>query len=152
MYRTGDLGRWREDGTLEFLGRKDQQVKINGYRIETGEIEAQLAEHPAVGEVAVVARKNGAGKDMLVCYYTVQGNIALPVLKAFVKERLPFYMVPAAWVQIDTLPLTGNGKVDRKALAALVVDTSDSTLPDVLPDNEWEATLLEGWSNILGTR
>ncbi|ACU60866.1 non-ribosomal peptide synthetase [Chitinophaga pinensis] len=151
MYRTGDLGRWREDGTLEFLGRKDQQVKINGYRIETGEIEAQLAEHPAVGEAVVVARKNGVGKDMLVCYYTVQGNISLSALKAFSKERLPFYMVPAAWAQLDILPLTGNGKVDRKALSALAVDTSDNTQPDVLPGNEWEASLLEGWTNILDT-
>ncbi|HSS51591.1 MAG TPA: amino acid adenylation domain-containing protein, partial [Thermoanaerobaculia bacterium] len=120
LYRSGDLARWRRDGDLEYLGRIDRQVKVRGFRIELGEIEAALAEHPGVREAAVVAREDRPGDVRLVGYV---GSAAGPgpsqqALAAFLAERLPGYMVPAAWVLLDRLPLTANGKVDRAALPA----------------------------------
>ncbi|MFC5748039.1 condensation domain-containing protein, partial [Actinomadura rugatobispora] len=109
MYRTGDLARWRADGRLEYLGRSDQQVQLRGFRIELGEIEAVLARNDAVSDVAVVVRD-----ERLIAY--VVG--AAGDLRRFASERLPDYMVPAAVVELDALPLTANGKLDRKALPA----------------------------------
>ncbi|HKH46212.1 MAG TPA: amino acid adenylation domain-containing protein, partial [Thermoanaerobaculia bacterium] len=118
LYRTGDLSRRLPDGTVEFLGRLDFQVKIRGLRIELGEIEAALAAHPGVREAVVVARDEGAGDRRLVAYLAVQGEPAPDAaeLRAFVAARLTAYMVPAAWVILPELPLTSSGKVDRKAL------------------------------------
>ena len=116
LYRTGDLAEWREDGRLEFGGRIDHQVKIRGYRIELGEIEAVLRDHPEVEDCAVVAREDDAGHRRLVAYLTGPGRADVRGLRAFVRERLPGYMVPAAWVALDQLPLTQNNKVDRAAL------------------------------------
>ncbi len=128
LYRSGDLARWRADGDLEYLGRIDRQVKVRGYRIELGEIEAALAEHPEVREAAVTAREDRPGDVRLVGYVSSVAAAAgvaaaqpdpLPqALAAFLAERLPGYMVPAAWVLLDRLPLTPNGKVDRAALPA----------------------------------
>ena len=125
LYRSGDLARWRADGDLEYLGRIDRQVKVRGYRIELGEIEAALAEHPGVREAAVMAREDRPGDVRLVGYVSSVAGVAaaqpdpLPqALAAFLAERLPGYMVPAAWVLLDRLPLTPNGKVDRAALPA----------------------------------
>jgi amino acid adenylation domain-containing protein len=116
LYRTGDLARWREDGRLEFGGRIDHQVKIRGYRIELGEIEAVLRDHPDVEDCVVVAREDEAGHRRLVAYLTGPERPDVPALRAFVAERLPAYMVPAAWVALERLPLTENNKVDRAAL------------------------------------
>ncbi|WP_338869862.1 amino acid adenylation domain-containing protein [Myxococcus stipitatus] len=116
LYRTGDLARWRVDGVLEFLGRRDSQVKVRGYRIELAEVEAALLAHPAVKEGLVVAR-DGAGGKRLVAYFVEQGETPdAPGVKEWLKQRLPEFMVPSAFVQLDALPLTANGKVDRKAL------------------------------------
>ena len=114
MYRTGDLARWREDGTLEFIGRADQQVKIRGFRVELGEIEAALKAQPDIREAAVMARD---GKQ-LVAYIVLDKGSALdePALRSRLSELLPDYMVPSAYVALSTLPLTANGKLDRKAL------------------------------------
>ncbi len=117
LYRTGDLARWREDGRLEFGGRIDHQLKIRGYRIEPGEIEAVLRDHDEIEDCVVVAREDGAGRRRLVAYLTGPVEPDIPGLRAFVGERLPAYMVPAAWVVLEALPLTQNNKVYRAPIA-----------------------------------
>jgi amino acid adenylation domain-containing protein len=118
MYKTGDLGRWTADGVIEYLGRNDFQVKIRGFRIELGEIEARLAEYESVREPVVLAREDSSGDKRLVAYYVSDVNIALEALRAHLLAKLPEYMVPAAFVRLDRMPLSQNGKVERKALPA----------------------------------
>jgi aryl carrier-like protein len=120
LYKTGDLARYRPDGAIEFLGRMDSQVKLRGFRIELGEIEAVLADHPAVREAVVVMREETPGSKQLIAYVAPEasGRVLPATLRSFLQRQLPGYMVPAAFVWLDTLPLTPNGKVNRHALPA----------------------------------
>ncbi|MFT3764372.1 MAG: condensation domain-containing protein [Minicystis sp.] len=150
MYRTGDLVRWRAEGALEFLGRLDFQVKIRGYRIELGEIDTVLLASPAVREAVTVAREDGRGKR-LVAYVVPSG--APPTageLRAFVREQLPDYMVPAAFVLLPRLPLTPNGKIDCKALPAPDdAERAESGATYAAPETPAEAELARIWAALL---
>ncbi|MBK5540913.1 non-ribosomal peptide synthase/polyketide synthase [Pseudomonas sp. TH07] len=116
MYRTGDLARWQADGTLDYLGRNDDQVKIRGMRIELGEIESALARHPGLNEAVVLARQDESGQSRLVAYFTAAEGLDIEALRSGLQASLPGHMVPLAYVQLPALPLTANGKLDRKAL------------------------------------
>jgi arthrofactin-type cyclic lipopeptide synthetase C len=151
MYRTGDLARWREDGTLEYLGRNDDQVKIRGVRIELGEIETCLNQLPGIQEAVLQAREDQPGQPRLVAYFTEQAQVeALPVgeLRAQLLSRLPEYMVPVAFVKLAALPLTANGKVDRKALPAPELSAL-FTREYVAPEGEVETALAQIWADVL---
>ena len=149
MYRTGDLARWREDGTLEYLGRNDDQVKIRGVRIELGEIETRLNQLPGVQDAVLLAREDEPGQPRLVAYYTEQGaSLSVADLRAHLLTQLPEYMVPAAFVRLDALPLTANGKVDRKALPKPDL-TALFTREYVEPQDELETALAQIWAEVL---
>ncbi|HEX9939684.1 MAG TPA: amino acid adenylation domain-containing protein, partial [Longimicrobium sp.] len=149
LYRTGDLGRWRPDGTIEFLGRNDFQVKIRGFRVELGEVERRLLEHPAVREAVVVARQEGAGDQRLVAYWAGERAVDAEALRAHLGERLPEHMVPAAYVHLESFPLTPSGKLDRKALPAPEGEAFAQRGYEP-PVGEVEQALAEVWSDLLG--
>jgi amino acid adenylation domain-containing protein/FkbH-like protein len=150
IYKTGDLARWLPDGNIEFLGRLDEQVKIRGFRVELGEIECVLSRHPAVRECAMSMRRDQAGCDRLVAYYVCSGKRVPPFeeLARFLKERLPEHMVPAAFMPLEALPLTANGKVDRKALPE---PGTNRPLVEGLatPRDAVELKLTEIWESVL---
>jgi amino acid adenylation domain-containing protein len=153
LYRTGDRARWLADGTIDFLGRTDRQLKIRGFRIEPGEIEAALERHPGVRAAAVTDREDESGSARLVAYLTPVDNDDPPAfddLRALVAERLPAYMIPAAWVLLDLLPLTPNGKVDLDALPDPEFDRSASADEFVAPRTSIERSLAAVWSEVLG--
>jgi hypothetical protein len=155
MYKTGDIGRWLADGNLEFVGRNDHQVKIRGFRIELEEITARLQEHPAVEEAAVIAQEDAPGEKRLVAYYRPAALHAFPDsesllsdVRSFLRERLPEYMVPAAYVRLESLPLTPNGKLDRKALPAPQGD-AHAVRRYVPPQGDLETALASIWAEML---
>lgn len=147
FYRTGDLGRWRADGVLEFLGRRDQQVKIRGHRIELGEIEDHLGRHPAVQAVAVIVNADQRGELQLVAYW-VGDDTPVAVLRDWLGQRLPSYMVPAHWQPLEALPQNANGKVDRKLLTARPLDHQELNVQRPL-SSETEQQLGAIWTQIL---
>ena len=150
MYRSGDVGRWAPDGDLEFLGRLDEQVKILGRRIELGEIESVLSTHPAVRDCVVAACGEG-GHRRLVGYIVAPGRRPTTTsLRAHLRQRLPDFMVPAAFVQLDALPMTPNGKVDRAALPSPGAARPDLDHGYVAPEGELEETLARIWADVLG--
>ena len=151
LYRTGDLARYMPDGNIEYLGRVDHQVKIRGFRIELGEIEAVLGERPIVRDVAVLAREDTIGDKRIVAYLVLnhESTSAVEELRRALKEKLPSFMMPSAFVVLDALPLTSNGKVDRQALPA-----PDHTRPDMeesfaAPRTPIEEMMAVIWSQIL---
>src|SRR4029077_13771325 len=153
LYRTGDLARYKSDGNIEFLGRIDNQVKIRGFRIELGEIEAVLTQHPAVRGSAVIAREDRAGDKQLVAYMVPKESApAASELRAFLKAKLPEYMVPSAFVVLDSLPLTPNGKVDRQALPEPDRGSADLEQVYVAPGNASEQAIADIWIEILGVK
>lgn len=150
LYRTGDLARHLPDGNLEFLGRIDHQVKIRGFRIELGEIEAALAQHPLVRETVVIAREDVPGDKRLVAYVVLsQKASTVDELRQFLLQRLPDYMLPAAFVQLDTLPLNPSRKVDRKALPAPDKVRPNLTASYLAPRSAIEAKLVAIWQEVL---
>ncbi|MCC7416289.1 MAG: amino acid adenylation domain-containing protein [Acidobacteria bacterium] len=150
LYRTGDQVRWRADGTLEFLGRRDGQVKVRGHRLELGEIEAVLTGHPSVRAAAAAVRQIGEARSLVACVVPREGRpFDAAALRAFVKEHLPEYMVPAFVLPIPCLPLTANGKVDREALPAPVVDAAGEE-GSAAPRSPVEETLASLWAEVLG--
>ncbi|RMF30774.1 MAG: non-ribosomal peptide synthetase, partial [Chloroflexi bacterium] len=158
LYRTGDLARFLPDGRIEFLGRTDHQVKVRGFRVELGEIEALLEGHPRLQRAVVVARQDGDGRSRrLVAYLVPQagedgaqaGPPTVGELRRFLKAKLPDYMVPSAFVFLEALPLTPNGKVDRKALPA--PDGARPTVDTVyvMPRTEVERIIAQVWQEVL---
>ena len=159
MYRTGDLARWLPEGNLEFLGRMDHQVKIRGFRIELGEIEAALQEHGGVRQAVVIAREDETGDKRLVAYVVPEqedeestngsgrAELRMSELREYLLGKLPEYMVPSAYVQLEALPLNHNGKVDRKNLPQADKDTPEQEY--VGPRNATEETLCRLWEEVL---
>jgi hypothetical protein len=151
MYLTGDLGRWLEDGSIEFLGRRDEQVKVRGYRIEPGEIEAALQSHPSVSSCVVVAKASRQGEKELVAYLVAEETLSAGELRAWLGRSLPGYMVPSHFVQMDALPLTPNGKLDRRALPDPEGLSLSSGNAYVAPRNSTEKSLVAIWQEVLGS-
>jgi amino acid adenylation domain-containing protein len=151
-YRTGDLARHLDDGAVEFQGRLDHQVKIRGFRIEVGEIEAALSKHPDVRETVVLARETSAGEKRLVAYLTTDRQTPLTTkeLRSFLGNDLPEYMLPAAFVTLESFPLTPNRKIDRRALPEPEAATHDLDETYVAPSTPQEEILAEMWSQLLG--
>src|SRR5579859_5531527 len=160
MYKTGDLARYRPDGNIEFLGRADHQVKIRGFRIELGEIEAALGQHPSVREAVVIAREDAPGdpstslriEKRLVAYVVTEREPPPTTtdLRNFLKEKLPEYMVPSAFVLLDALPLTLNGKIDRRALPSPDRSRPELDKAFMAPRTPTEELLAEIWGKLLG--
>ena len=151
LYRTGDRVQRRADGRLRYLGRLDEQVKVRGFRIELGEVEMALACHPAISECAVLAREDQPGDQRLVAYLIVRDESLPPVeqLRDFLSTTLPEYMIPSAFIQLEALPLTSNGKLDRRSLPA-----PDHTRPEmaavyVAPRTTAEKRIATLWSSVL---
>lgn len=151
LYKTGDLSRFRPDGDIEYLGRIDHQVKIRGFRIELGEIEVCLNEHPDIKEAAVLAREDLPGDKRLVAYLVANGADAIDTegLRAYLGDKLPDYMVPGAFAFLDAMPLSSNGKLDRKVLPAPDRQAQRQTVY-LAPRNQTEAILAAIWADVLG--
>jgi amino acid adenylation domain-containing protein len=151
LYRTGDLGRFRSDGVIEYLGRNDTQVKIRGFRIEIGEIESRLLQHTAIKEVVVLANEAQQDDKRLIAYLvaTMDHQPDIVELKAFLKQTLPDYMVPAAFIFLTELPLTANGKLDRKSLLSMSAQ-GEQRREYIAPRDDAEQAIAEIWQKILG--
>lgn len=152
LYKTGDLARYRADGSIDYVGRMDFQVKVRGHRIELGEIETALGQHPALGGVVVSVREDIPGDQRLVAYFETDAEERLPTteLRNLIKQKLPEYMVPSAFVQLTKLPLTTNGKIDRRQLPAPDPARTEVDEKFQAPRNEVEETLTRIWREVLG--
>jgi acyl-CoA synthetase (AMP-forming)/AMP-acid ligase II len=153
LYRTGDLARYRLDGSLEHLGRKDYQIKLRGFRIELGEIENVLSMHAAVRECAVVLHERSRGDQRLVAYVTLEDGESLDPsgIRDFLRSELPDYMLPAAFQEVEHMPLTDNGKIARDKLPAPALDGEKRKSQRDIPKRATEKKILEVWQTLLGT-
>lgn len=151
MYKTGDLVRYLHDGQMEFIGRMDTQIKIRGYRIELGEIEALLLEYPAVADAVVIVREDHPGEQRITAYLVENKEQPLSIadLKNFLKQHLPEYMIPSAYVPLETLPLTNHGKIDRKALPKPDISSIKPEAEYTAPAGEAEKQMAAIWSELL---
>jgi amino acid adenylation domain-containing protein len=150
MYRTGDVVRRRRDGQIDFLGRVDDQAKVRGFRIEPGEIESALVQHPDVGDVAVVTDRDPAGATRLVCYFTAPAGTELGELRDFLAKRLPSYMVPSAFVRLDAMPRSPAGKLDRNSLPSPRLIAPGEGAAYVAPATATEKETARVWAELLG--
>jgi amino acid adenylation domain-containing protein len=151
LYRTGDLARVRSDGQLEYVGRVDEQVKVRGYRIELGEITTVLRRHPKLRDTAIVAREDRPGERRIVAYVVAEDNstITASELRGYLREQLPEYMIPAAFVVLDALPLTAHGKVDQRALPVPERDQLNLESTYVAPRTKAETIVSQVWKEVL---
>ncbi|MDX6271914.1 MAG: hypothetical protein QOD28_3137, partial [Acidobacteriota bacterium] len=155
LYQTGDIGRYLPDGTLKIIGRADEQVKVRGYRIELSEIEAVLGTHPAIKETVVLASENASGDRRVVAYVVAdqtEATVSANDLRGYMKERLPEYMIPAVFVLLDALPLTSNGKVNRRALPTPDLERAGAGDAFVAPRDFLEQPLIKIWEEVLGVK
>jgi acyl-CoA synthetase (AMP-forming)/AMP-acid ligase II/acyl carrier protein len=150
LYRTGDLARYRPGGLIEFLGRDDDQVKVQGYRIELGEIEAAMLHHSGVRAAVAIADGAPGGPRRLIAYFVADPDVNEPDLRGALQTRLPAYMVPSALVRLDSMPLSSNGKVDRRALPA--VEEVRGTREYVAPRTPTEEAIAAIWKDVLGAQ
>ncbi len=150
VYKTGDQGRWLTDGSIEFMGRKDDQVKVRGYRIELGEIEQALLKHKQIEEAVVIAKDNQNKEKELIAYYISSTEQNTSEIKSFLKETLPEYMLPAYFVQLEKMPITTNGKIDRKLLPDVNEHSVSNAVEYVAPRNKIEEKIVEAITDILG--
>ncbi|ATO50301.1 non-ribosomal peptide synthetase [Brevibacillus laterosporus] len=146
MYRTGDLVRWLPEGVMEYMGRIDEQVKIRGHRIELGEIEAKLLEHPSIRETVLVAKQDARGHSFLGAYLVTDNFCPVTELRNYLMETLPEYMVPSYFIELDSLPLTSNGKVDKRALPE---PESQTLQAYAMPENETEEKLVQLFQEVM---
>lgn len=156
LYKTGDQVRWLADGNIEYLGRLDEQVKIRGLRVEPGEIEAVLRQHPAVRDACIVLKERAAGNSLLAAYLVLQnkggsssGTSSWQELKEWLRAKLPEYMIPSAFVAMEALPLTPSGKIDRRALAAMPLPSLEREAGDFRAQTDAERTIAAIWQEIL---
>ncbi|MEO8109317.1 MAG: amino acid adenylation domain-containing protein [Ginsengibacter sp.] len=150
LYKTGDIGKWLPDGNIEYLGRADDQVKLRGYRIELGEIESVIAQSGLVKHAVVMAPTHKTGHRYLAGYVVAEGTFNKEALNTYLHSKLPEYMIPAVWIELEQMPLTSNGKIDKKALA--LPDAAEQLRNEyVAPGNELEEQLTEIWQELLGT-
>jgi len=154
LYKTGDLARYLQDGNIEFLGRNDHQVKVRGFRIEPGEIEAVLGQHPGIREVVVAARESVQGDNRLAAFIVphTEQSVTPDELKSYLTDKLPVYMVPSYFVMLESLPKTPVGKIDRRALPDPDFEQSGKNTEYIAPRSPVETLLAEIWSRVLGIR
>lgn len=150
MYRTGDLARYRRDGQIQLIGRTDHQIKLRGHRIELGEIEVVIERHPEVLQAVVTLQGEGNGQQLIACIKQSGDAVDTGSLRSWLQERLPDYMVPSVFIALEEIPLTPNGKVDRKRLPKPKASTRETSTPIASPRNRVEEQLVQIWSEILG--
>jgi polyketide synthase PksN len=149
MYKTGDLTRWLPDGNIEFLGRKDHQVKIRGFRIELEEIENRLADHKEIKEAIVISREENHQDRYLCAYFVSDKDLTVPQLRNYLSLHLPNHMIPSFFIQLEHIPLTLQGKVDRRALPIPKEIRPRLEVTYVAPESDLEKTLTQIWGEVI---